>query len=89
MVPVSAPQTISQSDRALIQQFLAQWEHPMVTCLSTKPRQAASSLDQISQLHMIAAQPSRCLYRWQYELLHQLIAGKSGQGGLLRQVFSL
>ena len=89
MVPASAPQTISQSDRALIQQFLAQWEHPMVTCLSTKHRQAASSLDQISQLHSLAIQPERCLYRWQYDLLHQLIAGKAGKGGLLRQIFAL
>ena len=89
MVPVSAPSTISASDRNLIQQFFTQWDHPMVTCLSTKHRQAASSLDQISQLHRISAQPERCLYRWQYDLLHQLIAGKADKGGLLRQIFAL
>ena len=89
MVPVNAPSTVSVSDRNLLQQFFSQWEHPMVACLSTKHRQAASSLDQISQLHGIAAQPERCLYRWQYEMLHQLIAGKAGKGGLLRQIFAL
>lgn len=89
MVPVSAPDAVSAGDRDLLQHFFSQWEHPMVTCLSTKSRQAASSLDQISQLHSIAAQLERCLYRWQYELLHQLIAGKAGKGGLLRQVFAL
>ncbi|PZO16328.1 MAG: single-stranded-DNA-specific exonuclease RecJ [Leptolyngbya foveolarum] len=88
MVSVSAPSSVSVSDRNLIQQFFSQWEHPMVTCLRTKHRQAASSLDQISQLRRIAAQPERCLYRWQYELLHQLIAGKAGNGGLLRQIFA-
>ena len=89
MVPVNAPSAVSVGDRDLLQQFFSQWEHPMVACLSTKHRQAASSLDQISQLHGIAAQPERCLYRWQYELLHQLIAGKTGKGGLLRQIFAL
>ncbi len=87
-VSVSAPASVLMSDRELLQQFFSQWTHPMVTCLSTKHRQAASSLDQISQLQKIATQPERCLYRWQYDLLHQLIAGKAGKGGLLRQIFA-
>ena len=89
IVPAKAARQLSAGDRALLTQFFAQWEHPMVTCLSTKSRQAASSLDQISKLGSIASQPERFLYRWQYDLLHQLIAGKAGKGGLLRQVFAL
>lgn len=89
MVPANAPTSISAGDRDLIQQFLSQWEHPMADCLSARHRQAASSLEQIGQLRSIAAQPERCLYRWQYELLHQLIAGSAGKGGLLRKIFAL
>ena len=93
IVPVKASQRvsggISRRDRTLLAQFLDQWEHPMTTCLKTKNRQAASSLDQISKLYGIAAQPDRFLYLWQYELLHQLIAGKEDKGGLLRQLFAL
>ena len=93
IVPVKASQAVSlqvsKRDRALLAQFFDQWEHPMVTCLRAKSRQAASSLDQISQLYDIATRPERFLYRWQYELLHQLIAGKNGKGGLLRQIFAL
>ena len=88
-VSAKAPQVITDGDRDLLQQFLTQWEHPMATCLSKKHRQAASSLDQIAQLHDIAIRPERCLYRWQYELLHQLIAGSGGRGGLLREIFAL
>ena len=93
IVPVTASQSVSlqvsKRDRTLLTQFLNQWEHPMVACLRNKSRQAASSLDQISKLHDIARQPESFLYRWQYELLHQLIAGKDGKGGLLRQIFAL
>jgi single-stranded-DNA-specific exonuclease len=89
MVKVSAPQAISSSDRQLLSQFFDQWEHPMATCFSQKSRQAASSLDQISKLQIIATQSNSFLYQWQYELLHLLIAGKAGKGGLLRQLFAL
>lgn len=75
-------------DRTLLTQFFEQWEHPMADCLHTRGRQAASSLDQISKLRSIAIHPESFLYRWQYELLHQLIAGKNGKGGLLRQIFA-
>ena len=88
LVKVNAPPAVSSSDRALIAQFFAQWAHPMAACFSAKSRQAAASLDQISQLRNIAAHRERFLYRWHYELLHQLIAGKAGKGGLLRQIFS-
>lgn len=89
MVKVSAKHSLSKSDRTILNQFLAQWEHPMATCLSQKGGQAASSLDQISKLRNIAVHSESFLYRWQYELLHQLIAGNSGKGGLLRQLFAL
>lgn len=88
-VSAKAPASVSDGDRELLQQFLTQWEHPMATCLIEKHRQAASSLGQIGQLHQIATQPGRCLYRWQYELLYQLIAGSTQKGGLLREVFAL
>jgi len=89
MVKVKENGRVSGRDRTHLQNFLAQWEHPMAPCLSTKGRQAASSLDQISKLRNISAHAESFLYRWQYELLHQLVAGKAGKGGLLRQLFSL
>lgn len=89
VVKVKAKGQISEDDRALLTQFLGQWEHPMSKCFSQKGRQAASSLDQISKLRGIATHPQSFLYQWQYELLHQLITGKSNKGGLLRQIFAL
>ncbi len=88
IIKVKAKGRMSGRDRTLVNQFLAQWDHPMSRCLSQKSGQAASSLDQIDKLRNIAAQSESFLYRWQYELLHQLITGQSGKGGLLRQVFS-
>ncbi|NJM95873.1 MAG: hypothetical protein HC800_00455 [Phormidesmis sp. RL_2_1] len=88
MVKVTAQGLVSAAQRALVSEFLAQWEHPMATCLHARGGQAASSLDQISKLHNIAAHGESFLYHWQYDLLHQLIAGKSGKGGLLRQIFA-
>jgi single-stranded-DNA-specific exonuclease len=89
VIQVRAPIKISDDDRALITQFLSQWEHPMAGCFSQKGRQAASSLDQISKLCAIAAHKEQFLYQWQYELLYQLITGKQGKGGLLRQIFAV
>lgn len=89
MVKVTDQGQVSSSDRALLSQFFDQWDHPMAGCFSQKGRQAASSLDQISKLRAVAAHRERFLYQWQYELLHQLIAGKSGKGGLLRRIFAL
>ena len=89
MVKVKAGEKVSERDRILLAQFLEQWEHPMASCLSHKGRQAASSLDQISKLRNIAVHGESFLYRWQYELMHQLIAGKQGKGGLLRELFAL
>ncbi|MEL6468723.1 MAG: single-stranded-DNA-specific exonuclease RecJ [Cyanobacteria bacterium J06623_4] len=89
MVKFHARGQVSGRDRTLLQEFFAQWEHPMATCLSQKGRQAASSLDQISKLRNIAAHGESFLYRWQYELLHQLIAGKQSKGGLLRELFAV
>ncbi len=89
MVKVRGGEDVSERDRILLTQFFEQWEHPMATCLSQKGKQAASSLDQINKLRNIAAHAESFLYRWQYELLHQLIAGKQGKGGLLRELFGL
>ena len=88
IIKVTAKGQMSGRDRTLVNQFLAQWDHPIARCLSQKSGQAASSLDQIDKLHHIAAHGESFLYRWQYELLHQLITGQSGKGGLLRQIFS-
>lgn len=88
MVKVKDQGRVSESDRALIAQFFEQWEHPMATCFQVKGRQAASSIDQINKLRSIAAHAESFLYCWQYELLHQLVAGRAGKGGLLRQIFS-
>ena len=89
MVKVESSVKVSEGDRALLAQFFEQWEHPMAECLRDKGRQAASSLDQINKLRNIAAHGDSFLYRWQYELLHQLIAGNKGKGGLLRELFAL
>ncbi|MGI8932682.1 MAG: single-stranded-DNA-specific exonuclease RecJ [Phormidesmis sp.] len=89
MVKVTDQGQVSSGDRALLCQFFSQWDHPMAGCFSQKGRQAASSLDQISKLRDVAAHRERFLYQWQYELLHQLIAGKAGKGGLLRRIFAL
>ncbi len=89
MVKVNGGGQVSRRDRQLLSRFLVQWEHPMSTCFSAKAKQAASSLDQISKLRNIAAHGESFLYRWQYELLHQLIAGKNNKGGLFRQIFAL
>ena len=87
IVQVKAPDRVSKRDRTLITQFLNQWEHPMASCLSKKGRQAASSLEQISKLRTIAAHPESFLCLWQYRLMHKLIAGQDGKGGLFRQIF--
>ena len=89
VIKVKAKGQVTESDRALLTDFLGQWEHPIAGCFSQKGRQAASSLDQISKLCDITVRQERFLYRWQYELLHQLIAGKQGKGGLLRQIFAV
>ncbi len=89
VIKVKAPGKISGDERTLMTQFLGQWEHPMAGCFRQKGRQAASSLDQISKLCMIAAHRERFLYQWQYELLYQLIVGKQGKGGLFRQIFAV
>ena len=89
MVKVKGAQALSKRDRTLLNQFFDQWEHPMADCLSQKGGQAASSLDQISKLRTIAIHPESFLYRWQYELLHQLIAGNQAKGGLLRELFAV
>jgi single-stranded-DNA-specific exonuclease len=87
-----APQPLSPSERALMTQFLGQWDHPMATCLSQKARQAAASLAQIGQLCTLAkpnGESQSRLYPWQYELLYRLLAGQNGKGGLLRQIFAV
>ena len=89
MVKVKEKGQVTERDRTLLNQFFEQWEHPMASCLSQKGKQAASSLDQISKLRNVAAHGESFLYRWQYELMHQLIAGKQGKGGLLRELFSI
>ena len=87
-VKTKSRQEISSEEKALLTQFLGQWEHPIASCFSQKGRQAASSLDQISKLKDLANGTQSFLYHWQYELMHQLITGKSGKGGLLRQIFA-
>lgn len=89
VVKVKANGQVSEADRALLTQFFDQWEHSMSKCFSRKGRQAASSLDQISKLRSLATHSQSALYQWQYELMHQLVTGKAGKGGLLKQIFAL
>ncbi len=89
LVKIKGAQLLLERDRTLLSHFFEQWEHPMANCFSQKGAQAAASLDQISKLRSIAVHAESFLYRWQYELLHQLVAGKQGKGGLLRQLFAL
>ncbi|TYQ30770.1 hypothetical protein [Pseudanabaena sp. UWO310] len=80
---------ISISDRQLVNQFLAQWEHPVSLWLSGS-KKAASKIDQVAKLRNLTAHPMP-IYKWQFTELWLLVIGgktKSGrsQRGILKEI---
>ncbi|MEO1211036.1 MAG: hypothetical protein AAFX78_16040 [Cyanobacteria bacterium J06638_20] len=80
-------QLVGTDDRALMQQFLSGWEHPLATWLLEDPEDAASLIDQIHYLHQRIAQDNAPLYEWQYTLLSELVIGDDEQWGILQAVY--
>ncbi|MEO1147479.1 MAG: hypothetical protein AAFY26_17995 [Cyanobacteria bacterium J06638_22] len=80
-------QLVGTDDRALMQQFLSGWEHPLATWLLEDPEDAASLIDQIHYLHQRIAQDNMPLYEWQYTLLSELVIGDDEQWGILQAVY--
>lgn len=80
-------QLVGTDDRALMQQFLSGWEHPLATWLLEDPEDAASLIDQIHYLHQRIAQDNMPLYEWQYTLLAELVIGDDEQWGILQAVY--
>ena len=66
---------MSQSDRQLLQNFLAQWDYPLAQWLLNQPDEAASRIDQIYRLGMAAT--AGAIGAWQFELLRGLVTGEA------------
>lgn len=75
-------------DRERLRQFLQQWDHPMARWLNQAPIEAASRLDQISQLCNLAAHGENRLCAWQYQLLTQQLVGSGANGGLFQLIYA-
>ncbi len=78
---------INRADHKLIQQFLADWSHPIATWLLHKQTLAASQIDQISKLRNTAAHAESFLYAWQFELLRSLVMGKTSDQGIFNEIY--
>ncbi len=66
---------MSESDRQLLQSFLAQWDYPIAQWLLNQPAEAASRIDQIYRLRMAAT--AGAIGAWQFELLRSLVTGEA------------
>ena len=84
---MSAGYSITSQDRILVGQFFDQWDHPIARWLNLSPSAAASTLDQISTLHNIAAYAECFLYPWQFDLLRQLVIGADTKLGLFQEIY--
>lgn len=82
-----AKQPLNRSDRALLNEFLEEWEHPMGQWFSTHPEDVASTLDQISKLRNLSAHAASPLYRGAFDLMRNLVVGSQHQRGLLRRIY--
>ena len=82
-----AKQPLNRRDRALLNEFLEAWEHPMGQWFSTQPEDVASTLDQISKLRNLSAHATYPLLRWAFELMRDLVVGNQNQRGLLRHIY--
>jgi len=79
-------QSVNQSDRDRVTQFLQAWEHPLATWLSQSDT-AAATIDQIHQLYVLATEANTLLYEWQFGLMRSLILGEDVRPGLLQEVY--
>jgi single-stranded-DNA-specific exonuclease len=66
---------MSESDRQLLQNFLAQWDYPLAQWLLNQPVEAASRIDQIYRRRMAAT--AGAIGAWQFELLRSLVTGEA------------
>ena len=82
-----AKQPLNRRDRALLDEFLEQWEHPMGQWFSNHPEAVASTLDQISKLRNLAAHATTPLYQWTFTRMRDLVVGSKEQRSLLRQIY--
>ncbi|XGB42358.1 MAG: hypothetical protein LVS60_00125 [Nodosilinea sp. LVE1205-7] len=77
--------SVDDSDRGLLDEFLQGWDHPMAAWLTSAQAEAAAYLAQIHQLDRVARNQAMPL--WQYQLLQQLVLGESQRPGILQKVF--
>lgn len=82
-----AQQPLSPGDRALLNTFFEQWEHPLSAWLSANPEEAATYLDQIAQCQQLSGQASVPLYFWGFELMRDLVIGQPDQMGLFQHIY--
>jgi single-stranded-DNA-specific exonuclease len=66
---------MSEGDRQLLQNFLAQWDYPIASWLLNQSAEAASRIDQIYKLRMAATVGA--IGAWQFELLRSLVTGEA------------
>ncbi len=79
--------TLSRSDRTLLNTFLKQWEHPMGQWFRSDAQAAATHLNQIGQLSVIAGQSTTPLYLWAFELMRDLVIGSDQHPGLFQHIY--
>ncbi|MCY7286400.1 MAG: DHHA1 domain-containing protein, partial [Cyanobacteria bacterium CAN_BIN43] len=66
---------MSEGDRQLLKNFLAQWDYPIAQWLLNQPAEAAARIDQIYRLGMAAT--AGAIGAWQFELLRSLVTGEA------------
>ncbi len=82
-----AKQPLNRRDRALLDKFLEQWEHPVGNWLTHHPEEAASTLDQISKCRNLAAHATSPLYFWAFDRMRSLLVGGEHQIGLFQHIY--
>ena len=80
-------QNLNRGDRALLSDFLEQWEHPMGQWFSTDLEAVATYLDQVSKLRNLAAHAASPLYYWAFELMRDLVVGSDQAMGLFQHIY--
>ncbi|MBE7382177.1 MAG: single-stranded-DNA-specific exonuclease RecJ [Leptolyngbya sp. SIO1E4] len=82
-----AKQPLSLGDRALLEEFFEQWEHPMGQWFSNHPEAVASTLDQISKFRNLSAHATSPLYVWTFDLMREQVVGSEHQRGLFQHIY--
>lgn len=80
-------QFVSEGDRALIQQFLTTWEHPLADWFLEDLEASASLLDQVDKLHRIVMADDVPLNAWHFDLVRSLVIGTDIERGLLQELY--